>query len=229
MHTVVVILNWNGVNHLQTYLPSVVTHSNSDIYVIDNGSSDNSVKWITENHPEIRIIRLEENLGFAGGYNAGLKKIDADRYVLLNSDVRVSSGWIESVNKSMLQNGWAICAPVILDDNNNEYYEYAGAAGGYIDKDGYITIVGRSKDLIITGGLNVYPKEIELKIDKLPGVIESAVIGTADADFGEAVTAIIIAEPSANLSGQMIIEQLEGSIANFKVPKAVHFLENPLP
>jgi len=94
-----------------------------------------------------------------------------------------------------------------------------------MDADGYITIVGRSKDLIITGGLNVYPKEIELKIDKLPGVIESAVIGTPDKDFGEAVTAIIIAEPEANLSGQMIIDQLKDSIANFKVPKAVHFLE----
>ena len=143
MHTVVVILNWNGVNHLQTYLPSVATFSNVPIYIIDNGSSDNSVNWLTENHPEIGIIQLEENLGFAGGYNAGLKKINADRYVLLNSDVRVSSGWIESVNKSMLQNNWSICAPLILDDKNKEYYEYAGAAGGYIDKDGYMFCAGR--------------------------------------------------------------------------------------
>ena len=143
MNTVVVILNWNGVNHLQTYLPSVVTFSNTPIYVIDNGSSDNSVNWITENYPEIGIVRLEENLGFAGGYNAGLQKIDADRYVLLNSDVRVRSGWIESVNKSMSQNDWSICSPVLLDDKNNEYYEYAGAAGGYIDKDGYMFCAGR--------------------------------------------------------------------------------------
>jgi len=161
MNTVVVILNWNGVNHLQTYLPSVATFSNAPIYVIDNGSSDNSVNWITENYPEIGIIRLEENLGFAGGYNAGVKKIDADRYVLLNSDVRVSSGWIESVNKSMLQNGWSICSPVILDDKNNEYYEYAGAAGGYIDKDGYMFCAGRLFHSLEKTNLN-YNKDTEV-------------------------------------------------------------------
>jgi len=94
-----------------------------------------------------------------------------------------------------------------------------------MDADGYVTIVGRSKDLIITGGLNVYPKEIELKIDNLPGVIESAVIGTPDKDFGETVTAIIIREASASLSEQEVINQLKGAIANFKVPKTVHFLD----
>ena len=161
MNTVVVILNWNGVNHLQTYLPSVVTFSNTPIYVIDNGSSDNSVNWINENYPEIGIVRLEENLGFAGGYNAGLQKIDADRYVLLNSDVRVRSGWIESVNKSMLQNDWSICSPVLLDDKNNEYYEYAGAAGGYIDKDGYMFCAGRLFHSIEKTNLN-YNKDTEV-------------------------------------------------------------------
>ena len=94
-----------------------------------------------------------------------------------------------------------------------------------MDEDGYISIVGRSKDLIITGGLNVYPKEIELKIDSLPDVIESAVIGIPHQDFGEAVTAIVIMEPSGNLSERMIISHLKGSIANFKVPKAVHFID----
>jgi GT2 family glycosyltransferase len=161
MNTVVVILNWNGVNHLQTYLPSVVTFSNTPIYVIDNGSSDNSVNWINEHYPEIGIVRLEENLGFAGGYNAGLQKIDADRYVLLNSDVRVRSGWIEAVNKSMLQNDWSICSPVLLDDKNNEYYEYAGAAGGYIDKDGYMFCAGRLFHSIEKTNLN-YNKDTEV-------------------------------------------------------------------
>jgi GT2 family glycosyltransferase len=161
MNTVVVILNWNGVNHLQTYLPSVVTFSNTPIFVIDNGSEDNSVIWITENYPEIGIVRLEKNLGFAGGYNAGLQKIDADRYVLLNSDVRVRSGWIESVNKSMLQNDWSVCSPVILDDKNNDYYEYAGAAGGYIDKDGYMFCAGRLFHSIEKTNLN-YNKDTEV-------------------------------------------------------------------
>jgi malonyl-CoA/methylmalonyl-CoA synthetase len=94
-----------------------------------------------------------------------------------------------------------------------------------MDEDGYISIVGRSKDLIITGGLNVYPKEIELWIDSLPDVIESAVIGIPHQDFGEAVTAIVIMEPSGNLSEQIIISHLKKSIANFKVPKAVHFMD----
>jgi len=94
-----------------------------------------------------------------------------------------------------------------------------------MDEDGYISIVGRSKDLIITGGLNVYPKEIELWIDSLPAVIESAVIGIPHQDFGEAVTAIVIMEPSGNLSEQIIISHLKKSIANFKVPKAVHFMD----
>jgi hypothetical protein len=146
MNTAVVILNWNGIEHLQTYLPSVVKHSNARIYIIDNGSSDNSVIWIRETYAEIGIIQLERNLGFAGGYNNGLKKIDADRYVLLNSDVRVSSGWIESVNNTMSQNGWSVCSPLILDDKNPEYYEYAGAAGGLIDKDGYMFCAGRLFD-----------------------------------------------------------------------------------
>ena len=146
MNTAVVILNWNGLNHLQTYLPSVVKFSNAHIYIIDNGSSDNSVNWIKGNHPEIGIVQLDKNLGFAGGYNAGLKKIDAERYVLLNSDVRVSAGWIESVNKTMSEKGWSICSPIIFDDKKPEYYEYAGAAGGYIDKDGYMFCAGRLFD-----------------------------------------------------------------------------------
>ena len=146
MNTAVVILNWNGLNHLQTYLPSVVKFSNAQIYIIDNGSSDNSVNWIKGNHPEIGIVQLDKNLGFAGGYNAGLKKIDAERYVLLNSDVRVSAGWIESVNKTMSEKGWSICSPIIFDDKKPEYYEYAGAAGGYIDKDGYMFCAGRLFD-----------------------------------------------------------------------------------
>ena len=124
MNTAVVILNWNGIEHLQTYLPSVIEHSNARVFIIDNGSLDNSVVWISETYPDIGIVQLEKNLGFAGGYNAGLKEIDADRYVLLNSDVRVSSGWIESVNNTMSQNGWSACSPLILDDKNNESDEY---------------------------------------------------------------------------------------------------------
>ncbi|MDH5246113.1 MAG: malonyl-CoA synthase, partial [Betaproteobacteria bacterium] len=89
---------------------------------------------------------------------------------------------------------------------------------------GYLRIVGRAKDLIITGGLNVYPKEIEEKIDALPGVIESAVIGLPDADFGEAVVAVIVTKPGHALTEGGVVAALKGEIANFKVPKRVHFV-----
>ncbi len=89
---------------------------------------------------------------------------------------------------------------------------------------GYLRIVGRAKDLIITGGLNVYPKEIEEKIDALPGVVESAVIGVPDADFGEAVAAVVVAQPGHALTEAGVIGALRDEIARFKVPKRVHFV-----
>jgi malonyl-CoA/methylmalonyl-CoA synthetase len=95
---------------------------------------------------------------------------------------------------------------------------------GRFDANGYLSIVGRSKDLIISGGYNVYPKEIESVIDEIDGVIESAVVGVPHADFGEAVIAIIVPKPDANLSEQSVIATLKSKIANFKVPKHVHFV-----
>ena len=97
---------------------------------------------------------------------------------------------------------------------------------GRFDADGYLTIVGRSKDLIITGGYNVYPKEIESLLDDLPGVMESAVIGVPHADFGEAVTAVIVCRADADLCEQAIVSELKDRIANFKVPKRVFFVED---
>tara|TARA_B100000780_G_C21117829_1_gene452439 strand:+ start:1738 stop:2769 length:1032 start_codon:yes stop_codon:yes gene_type:complete len=146
MTTSVVILNWNGVAHLNTYLPSVVESAVSDsykVYVIDNGSEDNSVAWLSENFNEIEVIALDQNYGFAGGYNRGLKKIVSDRFVLLNSDVRVDKGWVTTVNKCMSENDWKVSAPLILDDKNPDWYDYAGAAGGFIDKDGFVFCAGR--------------------------------------------------------------------------------------
>ena len=92
---------------------------------------------------------------------------------------------------------------------------------GRRDADGYVTIVGRSKDLIITGGYNVYPAEVEGFINELPGVAESAVIGVPHPDFGEAVVAVVVAKPGAALDGAAIVATLKGQIANFKVPKQV--------
>jgi malonyl-CoA/methylmalonyl-CoA synthetase len=100
---------------------------------------------------------------------------------------------------------------------------------GRIDKDGYVAIIGRSKDLIITGGLNVYPKEIEEMIDALPGVVESAVIGLSHPDFGEAVTAVVVRQKNAAgaaLSEAGIIATLKSELANFKIPKRVHLVDD---
>ena len=149
MTTSVAILNWNGVDHLKTYLPSVIESAQSDsynVFVIDNGSTDNSVTWIHEHFKEVEVIELDKNYGFAGGYNRGLSQIISDRFVLLNSDVRVSKGWVTSVIKSMTDHDWKASAPLILDDKNPDLFEYAGAAGGFIDKDGFMFCAGRMFD-----------------------------------------------------------------------------------
>ena len=96
---------------------------------------------------------------------------------------------------------------------------------GLIDEDGYVSIVGRTKDVVITGGLNVYPREVELFIDDLPGVKESAVIGVPHSDFGEAVVSVVVPVPNAGASEAGIIAACRGQLANFKVPKRVVFVE----
>jgi len=97
---------------------------------------------------------------------------------------------------------------------------------GTFDRDGYLSIVGRAKDLIISGGYNVYPREIELVLDAVPGVVESAVIGVPDPDFGEAVTAIVVAQKDARLDSAAVISAMKNTLANYKVPKAVHFIDD---
>jgi malonyl-CoA/methylmalonyl-CoA synthetase len=97
---------------------------------------------------------------------------------------------------------------------------------GRIDVNGYVTIVGRSKDLIISGGYNVYPKEIESYLDDMPGVAESAVIGVPHRDFGEAVTAVVVSRPGATLDEAAIIAALKSQIAAFKVPKRVYVVDD---
>ncbi|MBO74142.1 MAG: hypothetical protein CMD33_02600 [Flavobacteriales bacterium] len=141
----VVILNWNGRHHLETYLPSVVEHSkeHAEIVVIDNGSSDDSKVWLGEHYPDAHLIELQENLGFAGGYNAGLKEISADFFVLLNSDVRTTPNWIPPVIDMMQNEVYAACQPLIRNETDPELFEYAGAAGGFIDRDGFTFCAGR--------------------------------------------------------------------------------------
>ena len=143
----IVILNWNGVKLFPDFLPSIIEHSqgeNIEIVIADNGSTDNSLVHLKENFPSVSLIDLENNYGFAKGYNLALEKIKADYFVLVNSDVKVEKDWIEPCIKQF-ENDEKIVAvqPKILSYNEPEYFEYAGAAGGFIDKYGYPFCRGR--------------------------------------------------------------------------------------
>lgn len=145
----IVILNWNGKQYLQQFLPSVLatSYSNAEIIVADNGSTDDSVAWLVLQYPSIRVIGLPENGGFAKGYNDALKQVTADYFVLLNSDVEVSAGWVEPVIELMEANASiAACQPKIKMERQRNLFEYAGAAGGWIDCLGYPFARGRVFD-----------------------------------------------------------------------------------
>lgn len=150
MKVAIVILNWNGEALLRKFLPEVIKFSTTaDLYVIDNASADGSLGYIEEHSPEIKVIKLKENRGFAGGYNEGLKSIKADVYCLLNSDVEVTAGWIDPVVALMkTHEEVAAVQPKILDYNRRTYFEFAGAAGGFIDNLGYPYCRGRMFDSV---------------------------------------------------------------------------------
>lgn len=146
VRTAVVILNWNGRKFLEKFLPGVITNSSdsAEIIIADNASSDDSLDYLERNHPGIRIIRLEKNHGFAGGYNLALQQIKADYYILLNSDIEVTENWIPPVIELLNGNhSVAACQPKIRSYKEPEKFEYAGAAGGFIDKYGYPFCQGR--------------------------------------------------------------------------------------
>ncbi len=145
MKTAIAILNWNGKHWLEKFLPNVILHSqDANIYVIDNASTDDSVKFLAHNFPTIKIIKNEKNTGFAGGYNEGLKQISEDIYCLLNSDVEVTENWIEPILE-LFKNKPDIAAiqPKIRSFEADQYFEFAGAGGGFIDNLGYPYCRGR--------------------------------------------------------------------------------------
>ena len=141
----VVILNWNGKSFLEKFLPIVIKYSsNAEIIVADNQSSDDSVAFLKQHFPDVRVIINPGNDGFSTGYNLALKQIQTEYYVLLNSDVEVTEHWIDPIIALMDSNPKiAACQPKILDYNNKSIFEYAGAAGGFIDKYGYPFCRGR--------------------------------------------------------------------------------------
>ena len=145
MKVAVVILNWNGKKLLEQFLPSVVNYSNeATIYVADNASSDDSVSFISENFQTVKIIQNTVNGGYAKGYNDALANLSEDIYVLLNSDVEVTENWLIPILSEFEKDSKLVAAqPKILDFKNKAYFEYAGAAGGFIDKYGYPFCRGR--------------------------------------------------------------------------------------
>lgn len=156
MDIAVVILNWNGLGMMQEYLPRVVSRTeafgdhddeggdSAFVVVADNGSTDGSIEWLHSNFPKLEVIELDRNYGFTGGYNRALKEIDADYYVLLNSDIEVPEKWLEPLFEFMEEHPEVgICQPKIHSITDRDSFEYAGAAGGFIDRYGYPFCRGR--------------------------------------------------------------------------------------
>ena len=151
----VVILNWNGIDMLLKYLPSVIQCSKGegiDVIVADNASTDDSVNILHSEFPNVRIIQLDKNYGFAEGYNRALGQVEAEYYLLLNSDVEIKQqGWLNPMLSYMDNHpDVAVCQPKLLKLFNedsmfakNNVFEYAGAAGGFIDRYGYPYCRGR--------------------------------------------------------------------------------------
>ena len=147
MTTAIVILNWNGEMYLQKFLPVLIqntTQAGVEIIVADNASTDSSVSILKEKFPAVTTIILDKNYGFAGGYNKALAQIEADYFVLLNSDVEVTADWLKPMLEYMNSHmDVAACQPKILSYDQPGYFEHAGAAGGYIDRFGFPFCRGR--------------------------------------------------------------------------------------
>ena len=146
----VVILNWNGKLFLTQFLPSVLQFSDqAEIIVADNASTDDSIAYLEAHFHTVKILSLDHNYGFAGGYNQALQQVDSEYYVLLNSDVEVTAQWLSPM-LALLEKDPSIvaCQPKIKAYNNKNYFEYAGAAGGFLDKYGYPFCQGRIFDTV---------------------------------------------------------------------------------
>ena len=147
----IMILNWNGRKMLERYLSGVMECSREDavVYVADNASTDDSVDWMKIHHSDVRLILLEKNFGFAEGYNQALQLVEAEYYVLLNSDVEVTPHWLKPLVDFMDNHpDTAACQPKLRAVHDRDSFEYAGACGGYLDKLGYPFCRGRVFDTV---------------------------------------------------------------------------------
>ncbi len=144
MKTAIVILNWNGRSLLEQFLPDLVKHTkDAELWVIDNASTDDSCVFLSNQYPQVKQVLLDQNYGFAKGYNLGLKSIEADLYCLLNNDVAVSENWLSPIQNAFKEGELAIAQPLLLQYDQRQMFEYAGAAGGYIDHYGFPYCRGR--------------------------------------------------------------------------------------
>lgn len=146
----IVILNWNGRAFLQQFLPSVLatTYENLRVIVADNASTDDSISFLQSQYPQIERITFSNNHGFAQGYNLALQRVEADYFVLLNSDVEVTPGWLQPIiEKLETSETYAAGQPKICSYKSKSFFEYAGAAGGWIDNLGYPFARGRIFDV----------------------------------------------------------------------------------
>lgn len=142
----VAVLNWNGLSLLQRFIGKLVQDSQplGQVYIIDNDSSDESMAWVKANHPTVKLIQLDANYGYAGGYNRGLEQIEEELVVLINSDIESSPNWLEPIAKRFNADpSLGALQPKILDLKDRSKFEYAGAAGGYMDHLGYAFCRGR--------------------------------------------------------------------------------------
>ena len=145
MKVAILVLNYNGKALLSTYLGSVVRHKEeAEVWVVDNGSTDDSLDLVKKNFPEVKVLVLENNFGYTKGYNLAVSKIDADLYCFLNNDVRVNSDWVTPMRQLFsTQQHLGFAQPKIVSDQNKSFFEYAGAAGGRLDLFGFPYCRGR--------------------------------------------------------------------------------------
>ena len=181
----VVILNFNTREFLEKVLPSVckTSYPNTEIIIADNASSDDSVQFVKDNYPLVKIILLEKNYGFTGGYNRALKQVNADYYVLLNSDVEVDPNWIEPMVNLMESNpSIAAIQPKLLALQQNDTFEYAGASGGYIDRYGFPFCRGRIFDHL---------EKNKILIGIVTGASRERIIGTLEKNLLDKTSILI--------------------------------------
>lgn len=158
----IVILNWNGKKFLEKFLPDVILHSEGvEIYVADNASTDDSVRFVQQNHPSVKIVINQSNGGFAKGYNDALAQIEAKFYLLLNSDIEVTENWLVPLIETMKDDSVAGCQPKVLSYTNRDTFEHAGASGGYLDRNYYPFCRGRILE-IFEKDLGQYNGETEI-------------------------------------------------------------------